>query len=119
MFLVGLDVGYFCVKIFLCSFENNFYYQEVYLNIDFFEEVVMKVYVFFKEVVVLELLIGSVKKGMVMIVMCELVVNNDIGIKESVVDFFCGKCGVECFEEFKECKEMSIGCDCCDKWFYW
>lgn len=59
------------------------------MNTDLLEEVVMKARVFFKEVVVPGLLTGSVKKGMAMTAMCEPVVNNDIGTKESVVDFIC------------------------------
>ena len=79
----------------------------------------MKTHVFFKEVVVPELLTGSVKKGMAMTAVCEPVMNNGIGTKESVVDFPCGKCGAKCIEEPKECKEMSIGCDCCEEWLHW
>ena len=84
MLSVESDVGYFCVKTAPCSLENNFYYQEVYLNTDFLEEAVMKARVFFKEIVVPELLTGSVKKGMAMTAMCEPVVNNDIGTRFSL-----------------------------------
>ena len=77
MLSVESDVGYFCVKTVPCSLENNFYYQEVYLNADFLEEAVMKAHLFFKEVVVPELLTGSVKKGMAVTAMSEPVMNND------------------------------------------
>ena len=119
MLSVGSDVGYFCVKT-ACR-ENNLFSQEVYMNPDFLEEAVVKAHLFFKEVVVPELLTGSVKKSMAMTATCdsEPVMSNYIGTTESVVDFPCGKCGAECLEEPKESKEMSIGCDCCDKWFHW
>ena len=76
----------------------------------------MKAALFFK-VVVPELLTGSVKNSMAMTAMHEPGMSIDKGTKEGAVDFPCGKCGAECLEEPKECEEMSIGCDCCDKWF--
>jgi len=78
MLSVESDVGYFCVKTAPCSLENNFYYQDVYLNTGFLEEAAVKAHLFFKEVVVPELLTGSVKKGMCMTAMSEPVMNNDI-----------------------------------------
>ena len=69
MLSVGSDVRYFCVKT-ACR-ENNLFSQDVYMNPDFFEEAVVKAHLFFKEVVVPELLTGSVKKSMAMTATCD------------------------------------------------
>ena len=110
----GAEVGYFCVRT--AASECNLHCQEVFLNTEFLEEAMAKAEVFFKQVVLPELMTGHVKKAMQdASTACSVADGEEKGEPE----FPCGKCGIECPEEPNEFKEMSIGCDRCNQWFHW
>ena len=77
--------------------DGNLHCQEVLMNTDFLEDAVVKAKVFFREVVLPELLTGNIKKGLDAATTCTShpCMNNDICTEESEVDFPCGKCGLE------------------------
>lgn len=58
----GADVGYFCART--AAPKCSLHCQEVYMNTDFLEEAMAKAEVFFRLVVVPELITGNVKKAM-------------------------------------------------------
>ena len=85
--------------------------KKYFLNTEFLEEAMAKAEVFFKQVVLPELMTGHVKKAMKdACTACSVAGDEEKGEPE----FPCGKCGRECPEEPKEIKEMSIGCDRCN-----
>ena len=104
-----------------CPRLGDLHCQEVLMNTDFLEDAVVKAKVFFREVVLPELLTGNIKKGLDAATTCTShpCMNNDICTEESEVDFPCGKCGLECLGEPVEFNELSIGCDFCNQWFHW
>lgn len=58
----GAEAGYFCVRT--AAPEDNLHCQDVDMNTGFLEEVVAKAELFFRKVVVPELMTGEVKKTM-------------------------------------------------------
>jgi len=113
----GADVGYFCVR--MAAPECSLHCQEVYMNTDFLEEAVAKAEVFFRLVVVPELVTGNVKKAMQDVAAMTATSHADDSTEKTQPDFPCGKCGLECPEEPNEFNEMSVGCDGCNLWFHW
>ncbi len=111
----GAETGYFCVRT--AAPEDNLHCQEVDMNTDFLEEVVGKAEIFFRKVVVPELMTGNVRKTM------QDAANSsspaEVGTEETQPDFPCGKCCLPCPEEPEEFNEMSVGCDSCNQWFHW
>jgi len=85
----------------------------VYVNTDFLEGAVPKAEVFFKHVVVPEIITGNVKNQCKMWLQCRTGTSHaDDGTEGTQPDFPCGKCNLECPEEAKEFNEiMSAGCE--------
>ena len=112
----GAEAGYFCIRT--AATEDNLHRQDVDMNADFREEVVAKAELFFMKVVVPEHMTGDVKKTMQDAAISTSL--TEVGTEETQpADFPSGKCGLQCLEEPKEFKEMSIGCDSCNQWFHW
>jgi len=113
------DVGYFCVKT--ACLGSNLHCQEVFMGNNLLEEAVAKADVFFKKVIVPELLTGNIKKIMESATTCasQTSASHDMYWEESEETICCGVCASQCPEEPKEFNEMSIGCDRCNKWFHW
>lgn len=99
--------------------EFSLHCQQVYMNTDFLEEVVAKAELFFKEVVVPELITGNVKKSMQDVAAMTATSHADDSTEKTQLDFPCGKCGLECPKEPKDFHEMSAGCESCILWLHW
>ena len=80
------------------------------------EEVIAKAEVFFKQVVVPELITGDVKRGMQDVATITAMSRANDRTEKTQPDFPCGKCGLEHPGKFNE---MSVGCDSCNHWFDW
>ena len=89
------------------------------MNTDFLEEAVAKAEVFFRLVVVPDLITGNVEKAMQDGTAMTKTSHADDSTEKTQPDFPCGKCGLECPEEPNDFNEMSVGCDGCNLWFHW
>ena len=93
------------------ALECSLHYQEVYLNTDFLEEAVAKAEVFFRLVVVPDLITGNVEKAMQDGTAMTKTSHADDSTEKTQPDFPCGKCGQIGFLSI--CLSVSVSVSVC------
>ena len=123
MLVKHADAGYFCLRT--ASPINNLHVEEIPFDPMLMEETIEKAKVFFKSVVVPELLTGKLREEIdTGSTLCR---TEDLlpGVTQQPVpsssdnNYVCRVCCQTCVDEPAEFRERSVSCDCCQEWFHW
>ena len=116
------EVGYFCVKT--ACLHDSLHVEEIPFDPLLMEDAVEKAKIFFKSIVVPELMHGELKKKLESIDLSNEVTSSDLEETEatltsSVVNYMCHVCHKECIDKPVNINDMSVYCDLCKDWFHW